>query len=897
MNIKSAGRMDDAQVIEISVRNLVEFVLRSGDIDDRTGHKDQLSAMQAGSRIHRKIQKSQLSSYHAEVPLSLDIDMEKYTLRLSGRADGIVYEDDFSDDISAHREISPVMIDEIKGVYRDLDEMTEPEPLHLAQAKCYAFMWIAEYPVYYQKSEQSDEESFKKSAEDFSENSVEDSSENFDVDSYANSSDKKISVQITYCNLDTEDIRRFSYTYPVDEITGWFEDVISSYKRWSDFVYEWNITRTDSVRSLEFPYEYRPGQYQLAGDVYRTIYKKKELFIEAPTGSGKTITTLFPTIKAMGEGLVSRIFYLTGKTVTRTVAYNTFELFRDKGLRMKSVFITARDKICPLEERICNPDSCPAAKGHFDRINDALYELLTTQDIFDRDTIARFAAEKNVCPFELSLDLASFCDSIICDVNYVFDPNVSLKRFFAEGTHEDYVYLIDEAHNLVDRGRDMYSAQLRKEDFLHIKKLFKVYNGGVPKALDRCNRAMLDLKKASGSDDLNDENTSGYRKADTGDRDYYIPESTDKLAVALTNLAARMDKFFDKHIELKGQDEIVQLYFDVRFFLLMLETADSHYVTYCDFDRDGDFYVHLYCVDPSVRLQERLNQARSAVFFSATLMPVRYYKKLLTTEEETYAVYADSVFPLENRLIMIGTGVTTLYRQRGPQMYEKYASYIKKITSCRQGNYMVFFPSYKLMEEIREAFVEKYLEDKPENPFEEVNACDMPEQNEAGQEHSTVEIISQDKNMTEADRDGFLKKFEYDSNRTLIAFCVLGGLFSEGIDLTGDRLIGVIIAGAGLPQVCNERQIISDYFDFNYSYLYPGMNRVMQAAGRVIRTADDVGVIALLDDRFTRASYKNTFPREWADARIVTEDSAGQVVQAFWNQHENNEKKQENAAD
>ncbi|MBP5197902.1 MAG: ATP-dependent DNA helicase, partial [Lachnospiraceae bacterium] len=409
------AKVHDTKKVNISVRGLVEFLLRSGDIDNRR-HSAVMTAMQEGSRIHRKIQSRMGEEYEAEVPLVYEYDTGKYTLIIEGRADGIITED------------AGVTIDEIKGTYRDLKKIKEPEPVHLAQAKCYAYIY----------------------------------------GSYEGLSD--ISVRMTYCNMETEEIRYFYNDYSMDELKEWFMELVKEYLKWADYSYEWRLKRQDSIHSTDFPFEYRTGQKELVTHVYNTVFHGKKLFLEAPTGVGKTISTVFPAVKAMGEDLADRLFYFTAKTITRTVAEDTFSIMRKKGLHFKSVILTAKDKVCILEEPDCNPESCPYAKGHFDRINDALYDIITNEENLSREVIDSYAAKHEVCPFEFALDISLFCDGIIGDYNYLFDPHVYLKRFFAEGNEGRYIFLVDEAHNLLDRGREMYSATLIKEKFLELKK-------------------------------------------------------------------------------------------------------------------------------------------------------------------------------------------------------------------------------------------------------------------------------------------------------------------------------------------------------------------------------------------------------------------------------------------
>nr|MCR4674295.1 ATP-dependent DNA helicase [Lachnospiraceae bacterium] len=758
--------------LRISVRNLVEFVLRSGDIDDRSSGRNQVTAMQEGTKVHKRIQNKMGINYHSEVPLKFVISYDDYNLGIEGRADGIIYEDEIT-------EKSSVCVDEIKGVYLDVSTMEEPIALHLAQAKCYAYILSEKYHL------------------------------------------ESIDVQMTYCNLDTYEEKRFRDTYQYKELSNWFYNVISLYQRWADFTFYFRRIRNDSIHELRFPFSFRKGQMELVQNVYRSIHRNKVLFAQAPTGSGKTISTIFPAVKAVGEGDGERIFYLTAKTITRTVAKDTFQLLEDNGYRGKTVVITAKDKMCPLEERKCNPQDCPYAKGHFDRINDAVYDILQRQDIFDSMEILDWAKERMVCPFELNLDISSWCDNIICDYNYVFDPNVYLKRFFAEGSRSEGIFLVDESHNLVERGREMYSETLVKEEFLHIKKYFKVYQGGVVRGLDKCNRFLLDCKRKM-------------------EGEFLLLKDVDVLILHLMNLCNSFDRFFEKHIELEHMDEIRDFYFVLRNFLNLTDGLDERYRIYCDYNEEGEFCLHLFCVDPSYQLQQRIDRGNATVFFSATLLPINYYRNLLCREENPYAVYAESVFDENKRGLYIGRDVTTRYKKRSKRQYSNYAKYIYEITRQKTGNYLIFFPSYAFMEEVYTCYEREFL--------------------------TSEELIKQSSGMTEEERVLFLDQFANQGN-TLLGFCVLGGIFSEGIDLTGDKLIGTIVVGTGLPGVGNRRKIISDYFDatsgdgFIYAYLNPGMNKVMQAAGRVIRTQDDVGVVALLDERFMNYEYKRTFPK------------------------------------
>ncbi|MCM1259079.1 MAG: ATP-dependent DNA helicase [Roseburia sp.] len=775
-------------IIKISVRNLVEFILRSGDIDNRISVQAKADAMQQGSRIHRKIQRKMGASYRPEVPLKIQIETEKYILQVEGRADGIIEEEE-------------VTIDEIKGVYRNLEMLLEPIMVHRAQAMCYAY-------IYAEKQELD-----------------------------------RIGVQMTYCSLDTEEIKRFNEVFAFTELENWFYELIDKYGRWADFQFEWRKIMTDSIAKLEFPYPYREGQKKLAQDVYRTILRKKNLFIQAPTGTGKTLTTIFPAVKAVGEGLAQRIFYLTAKTITATVARDTFALFYGLGYRAKVILITAKEKICPLEEMDCNPVHCPYAKGHYDRVNDAVFDLISKKDFFTREVLLEQAEKYQVCPFEMCLDTASWSDDIVCDYNYVFDPNVHLKRFFGEGVAGDYIFLVDEAHNLVERGREMYSADLYKDDFLAARKILKKYDKKLEQTLSQCNKHLLSYKRECDTYKVYDEDISA-------------------LIFSLMRLSERMDLFLQRNIEYPEKKEITDFYFSLRDFLSVYERVDEHYVIYGEHGEDRRFKMRLFCVDPSYNLQECLDKGRATIFFSATLLPIQFYKEMLGTKKDNYAVYATTSFKKDQKLLFIGRDVSSRYTRRNQLEFQKIARYIRDIVAGKKGNYMVFFPSYQLLDQVYQEFL-----------------AIAP---------SDLTLIRQESGMGEEQREEFLQAFEEESENSMAAFCVLGGIFGEGIDLKEERLIGAVIVGTGLPQIGHEREILKDYFEekngegFDYAYRYGGMNKVLQAAGRVIRTTEDRGVIALLDDRFLESSYLRLFPREWEDYKVCTLKDVGERIKEFW---------------
>ncbi|WP_242866832.1 ATP-dependent DNA helicase [Abyssisolibacter fermentans] len=761
--------MDDKNKIKISVRNLVELVLRHGDLDNR--FKSSVRAVE-GTKAHQKVQGMQKSNYQAEVCLKHEFELEEFIFVVEGRADGIIIPEE-DDDL--------VIIDEIKSTAIQLEKIDQNfNLLHWAQAKTYAYIYSLQN----------------------------------DLDS--------IEVQLTYFHIKTSAIKKIKQCYTKKDLKEFFYDVLNKYIVWAKMLQEWKTVRNESIKTVDFPFKnFREGQRKLAVGVYRSIKDKKNIFIEAPTGIGKTISTIFPAVKALGEGLREKLFYLTAKTITRQAAEEAFGVLRKKDLRFKTITLTAKEKICFLDECKCNPDDCKFAKGHFDRINEALLDIIRNEDDLSRTVIEQYANKHKVCPFEFALDLAIWADCVICDYNYVFDPIVYLKRFF-ETDESNYTFLIDEAHNLVDRAREMYSAQLNKQDFLDLKRKIKDSEPKIIKHLNKVNSFMLTMKKQC------------------GDNNYHIQSSEpDELYYILMKLSRELEEWLSENQKADYYNELLELYFDVYSFLKISEFYDEKYITYVEKDKK-DVKLKLFCQDPSLMLSMCINRGKSSVFFSATLTPLEYFRDILGGNEQDYTMYLESPYDPDNLQLYIAHQISTRYKDRD-KTKDLIVSNIEKIVNNKK-NYLIFFSSFKYMNNIADIFIER-------NP--EVN------------------VIVQSNNMSEIEREDFLKQFNENNTETLAGFCVLGGLFSEGIDLKGDRLSGAIVVGVGLPQICLERNIIRDYFNeknskgFEYAYMYPGMNKVLQAVGRVIRTEDDKGTVLLIGERFAYNSYKKMFPKHW----------------------------------
>lgn len=786
--------MGNRKEVVISIRNLVEFVLMSGDLDSRfTGSNRAIE----GTKAHQKVQKSYGEEYTPEVTLKYSFEYENYNMTVQGRADGILIQDD------------NVIIDEIKSTTIPLDLLDENKNVtHWRQAKCYGYIYAME--------------------------------NNLDT----------INIQLTYYNLDTEEVRKFRKNFSFKELEMFFYQLINDYYSWIDTLENWKLQRDISIKEIEFPFkEYRKGQRELAIAVYRTIREEKRLFAQAPTGIGKTISTLFPTVKAIGEGITSKIFYLTAKTITRQVAEEAFTKMRHRGLRFKTVTLTAKDKLCFEKGKKCTPEECGFAKGHFDRLRDGLRDLFENEDAFTREVIEKYAIKHNICPFEFSLDIALWADGVICDYNYAFDPRVYLKRFFAD-EKGDYTFLIDEAHNLVDRSRMMFSAELNKRGFLDQKRNMKDKCPKVYKALNNLNTFMINVNKKCG------ENL------------FYIQKEEPKeMYPLLANFIREADEYLQENNKKEGQEDLLELYFNAFAFLKIAEFYDERYVTYVE-KKNKDVILKIFCLDPSYLLGEAIKRGKSAVFFSATLAPLQYFKEIFGGNENDYLIRLNSPFESKNLGLFISDYISTKYKNR-EKSYMDIVDVIAKVVQEKTGNYFVFFPSYQYLRRVLDLFMEKY-------PY--------------------IETIEQDSNMTEEEREDFLNKFESNPEKTLVAFGVLGGIFSEGIDLVGDRLSGAIIVGVGLPQLSLEVNLIMNYFNdknnkgYDYAYLYPGMNKVLQGAGRVIRTEKDRGIVCLIDERFTTYNYQRLFPKEWKHFKRASNIyKLSHYIDEFWNANNNME--------
>lgn len=783
----------DKKKVKLSVRKLVEFIFRHGDLNNRFASN--VKAIE-GTKVHKKLQdrykvifykKENIRNYNSEVPLKYETEYGEFIFLVEGRADGIIVKNNCT------------IIDEIKTVSIPLNTIDQNyNPVHMAQAMCYGYIYGVQNNL------------------------------------------KKIYIQLTYYNIEDKKIKFIKKQFTLKELKVFFTSVLNRYYRWAEFESKWSCIRNASIHKLQFPFKsYRKGQRNMAITVYGTIRDGKRLFAQAPTGIGKTISTIFPSLKSMEKNITSKIFYLTAKTITRTTAENTVKMMLDKGLRLKTLTITAKEKICFKDEIICTPEECKFAKGHYDRVNDAIFCILNKEDLITGDKVCLYSKKFKVCPFELSLDLALFCDFIICDYNYAFNPKVYLKRFFEDGNGE-YILLIDEAHNLVDRSRDMLSAEIYRKPFLHIKKFVKD-DVKLLKSLNKINSYMIKLKR--GFEDV-----------------YFQKDKLVELYFMLRNFSYKVEKWMIENPKSEGYDQVLKVYFDANSFIKIGDMYDSNFVTYME-NIEDDIKIKVLCLDSSVLLDKMMEKAQSAVLFSATLSPIKYFKKILGGREDDYNITIQSPFKPQNRLILISSDISTVYKNR-EESYMPISKYLNEVVMRKKGNYMAFFPSYYYMECVYKLFINMYPE---------------------------INTVIQKPGMSEQEKEKFLMNFKEKVEKPFIAFAVLGGTFSESIDLKGNKLIGTMIIGVGIPQICFERNIIKKYFDkkskhgYEYSYMYPGMNKVMQAAGRVIRTENDRGIIFLMDRRFLNNDYKKLFPAEWYPYNIVNSTNyIGDIIEKFW---------------
>ena len=774
----------------ISIRQLAEITARSGDLIFEFGGGMDNRAVE-GIKGHQKVQGDRPDHYEKEVTVAYTYENDRFLLQLSGRVDGVFTTDD------------GVIVEEIKTTTRNLDYYKERENItHRAQANLYAYVYAREHGL------------------------------------------TEIQSQLTYYQLDDEETLELPKLYTIDQLEEIAVRLMERYLEWAATLDDWRLERDLSTKELKFPFnDFRPGQRKMALAVYHCIKNSDQLFIQAPTGIGKTMGSIFPAVKAMGDDMADKLFYLTARTTGRTVAEKAFDALRGAGLRFKSLTLTAKDKICFNPDNACHPDECRFAKGYYDRLDEATRDIFQ-QESLTRQTIEEAAMKHTLCPFEFSLDLSLWCDAVICDFNYAFDPFVYLRRFFEEAM-EEYVFLVDEAHNLVDRAREMFSAELFKQSFLEVRRGLKDDLPKIHKSMGTINNWFLVQKER-----FDDEGEA------IADED--LPRT---LLPLLGKFCSSTEKWLALNEEAPFRDELLELYFNVRRFLKISEFYGDNYAT-CLTRDDKDIKLKLFCLDPSDLLEIALERCAAALFFSATMTPLHYFQDLLGCDIDAKKMILPSPFPAENLCVLVADRVSTRYVHR-QKTADDVASYLASLVRHKPGNYLFFFPSYHYMNMVAPLFEAQ---------------CD------------DIETIIQTPGMGERAREDFLDQFSADNNGALAGFAVMGGIFGEGIDLVGDRLTGAVIVGVGLPGISQERDLIKEHFNgqqqsgYEYAYIFPGINRVLQAAGRVIRSEEDRGVILLIDDRFSRHQYRSLLPVWWMPRRFTRHDDLSTLLEEFWGQ-------------
>ncbi len=797
----------------VSVRELVEFVLRCGDLGGERQFVGSDRAL-AGIRGHQKIQRSRPAGYQTEIPVEKFIETAEFTLQIRGRIDGLLAVPD------------EVLLEEIKTVQGVWDRAADP--LHWAQAKFYAYLHACAHAV------------------------------------------EEVVLQLTYLELATDQVTELRATYSFAELADFFTATTAVYLEWLRELHYWRQTRDQSIRALPFPFPtYRPGQRELAVAAYRVLANGGRLFLAAPTGIGKTISVLFPAVKALGEGKLERIFYLTARTVGRAIAEKACADLRRSGLKLRAVTLTAKEKVCVRDGKPCDPLTCPLALGYYDRIKPAIREALSREKI-TRAALEAVAQKHQVCPFELSLDASVWADAIICDYNYVFDPQVYLRRHFAEDGGA-YAFLVDEAHNLVDRAREMFSADLDGREILEVRRASKHFVPRCAKALAKLSSALRKLastetsaeEPVEASDPSSELNLFPARATSVRvekNRVRTSREFPEGLIELVEAALAEAETWLARNESAEFREDLLALYFRLFSFRRTAELYDERYVTIVE--NFPSVKLRLFCLDPSKLLQLALARGKAAIFFSATLTPVDYYRALLGGSPDDPVLQLASPFPSEHLAVLIQDRIQTHFKGRAESLGDVVAA-IGTLVQGRCGNYLIYFPSYQ------------YLNDA----LAEFQNC-----------YPAISALVQRPSMTEPERDAFLAAFSVEHGETLVSFAVLGGIFGEGIDLVGERLIGAVIVGVGLPQLCSERDLIRDYFQaqnnagFEYAYTFPGMNRVLQAIGRVIRSETDRGVVLLIDARFNETRYRRLFPAWWKFQRVRSADALCAAVGDFWKQ-------------
>lgn len=649
----------------------------------------------------------------------------------------------------------------------------------------------------------------------------------------------EIEANVTFYRDGTDEERPFKQLLQLEDLRGNFELFIALFSPFANIIKQKGSQVTKQLASLKFPFEggAREGQKDFIIDAFRAIKAHKRLVVQAPTGIGKTLASLYPSLKSVGCGDADKIFYFTGKTTTALSALNAIDIMRDQIPDLRSIHISSKDKCCvsfkPGQRRKCEPRYCHVTKAYYEKINVALLDLLENYRTYTKEIIDEVASRYEICSYELSLELSEWCELVVCDYNYLFDLQAYLRRYFEYKPEANFIFLLDEAHNLPDRAREMYSVTLRKSDFVKLQGRYPEDDGytascqGILHEFDVYYSLAMTEKM-----EINDT-VCGF---------YINPQLSDDFIEPYLLFMERCKTIIRKN---KDDDELNELYLNLKKLRSVCEIYDKRFTMYIEAIGD-EVNARIMCLDPSFMLDSCMKKGISSILFSATLTPLEYFSDVLGCEKSNTLSLKSPFDPQKQCLICINN-VSTRYEDR-QKSASNVANIIRAMIAGKSGNYIVYFPSYMYLTEVMEIFKEKY----PKIP-----------------------VTAQSRSMSEKAKKDFLDSFDAKKEGTLVGFCVMGGSFSEGIDLRGERLIGAMIVGVGLPTISTELNIIKEYFDktrengYAYTYTYPGMNKVLQAAGRVIRSEDERGVVLLVDDRFSSPEYRMIMPEYWGHMKFL----------------------------
>ena len=767
--------------LEIGVRDLIAAAFPSGDL--HSASESRLQAL-AGIQAHKAVQDSRSKEYMRELSISYRHELPDMSVLIRGRIDGFIIENDI-----------PV-IEEIKST--DRRDTEGPNEKHLAQAKLYAWMYAIQHKLY------------------------------------------KITLRLTYYHFFDGYLRSFDFVEPIDELIQFGAGAVDKFAEQARQRHLWMTKRDISLKHLDFPHDtFRHGQQEFVEGVASAIKNGERLFARAPTGIGKTVAALYPAVKSLSEGICSKIFYLTARSTTREVAESCLRLLRREGAHIRSVSILAKSKACVRPDGLCVSRSCEYAIGYYERVPQ-VFDIVFKKGIEDLgfEELRRLADTYYVCPFELSLDLSLISDCIICDYNYVFDPRVYLRRYFMERLREmrsGALLLVDEAHNLVDRARNMFSAEVSQKKVRELKKIIvKEQHPSLYKLVRKVEKYLTDVKKELKIDDV------FYQVAEQLAPELFelFEETNFAFREALPQLQAS-----------EGTDRrLLELYGMFLDFVVLRSLTDAGHVSTIE-STPKDIILKLLCLDPAQGIRDKTDNCLSTIFFSATLAPIDYYRELLGGSEDDGEMVLPSPFPRKNLSVFLDTDISTRYRNR-EHSYGPIADDIKALAQA--GNCMVFFSSFAYLSRVQE------LLEKMELPSI---------------------LLFQSGAMDELARQAFLEEFVEVRDQPVLGLAVLGGIFSEGIDLPGERLSAVAVVGVGLPPVSREQDLMQRYFDerkgsgFLWASVYPGINRILQAAGRLIRSETDVGTLLFIGSRYGQSLYQEMLPEEYAHFRLLTSDT------------------------